>query len=231
MWRILFLHLVLTSSTVFAQTQEKPKSYIFDEFGRISQAEVKKRTEKLKEKLQENAWKTNSLGAYLIFYYDEKQKSLRSIDKLVRDVLFDNCRDCFGFSPNIVFVNGGKAKEQTIQFWIVPAGAEPPSILKDEKSDLPKAVKFEEFSLISVGELRYLTEKFFQEIVNNPIVRGYVINYGKTKLVLNREKVLRGRINLRNVDASRITFIRGGNKKDFTTELWIVPQSAEPPAP
>jgi hypothetical protein len=124
----LFLIFVLLSSVVFAQTEEKPKAYLFDEFGQISQKEVKQQTEKLRKKLQEPDSKNGGLGAYLIFYSGDKQKSLRNMEILIRDVLFDNCRDCYGFSgPRIVFVQGGKAEKQKIQFWLVPAGAEPPT--------------------------------------------------------------------------------------------------------
>lgn len=54
MWRILFLILVLMCSVAFAQQsendeqKEKPKSYLFDEFGKISQNEIKLRTQKLR---------------------------------------------------------------------------------------------------------------------------------------------------------------------------------------
>ena len=124
----LFSIVVLMSSAVFAQTEEKPKTYLFDEFGQISQKEVKQRTEKLRKKLQEPASKNGGLGAYLIFYSGDKQKSLRNMEILIRDVLFDNCRDCYGFSgPRIVFVQGGKAERLKIQFWLIPQGAEPPT--------------------------------------------------------------------------------------------------------
>lgn len=119
---------------VFAQQSENneqkedPKAYLFDEFGKVSQKEVKQRTEKLRKKLQEPASTNEDLGAYLIFYPDDKQKSLRNLEILIRDVLFDNCRDCYGFGgPRIVFVQGGRSEKQKIQFWLVPAGAEPPT--------------------------------------------------------------------------------------------------------
>ena len=134
MFKILFLVLVVTSSGIFAQQtgnneqKEKPKTYLFDEFGKISQKEIKLRAEKLRKKLQEHDSINEGFGAYLIFYTGSNEKSLRKIEMLVRDVLFDNCRDCYGFGgPGIVFVNGGKKEQQKIQFWIVPAGAESPT--------------------------------------------------------------------------------------------------------
>ncbi len=128
MLKILFLILVFASSTflALAQTEEKPTAYLFDEFSASSKVEVKTKTEKLRKELHETAWTKNPLGAYLIFFYDDKKKSLFNIEKLVKDTLFDNCYDCFGFSPRIIFVNMRKSKEQKVQFWLVPEGAEPP---------------------------------------------------------------------------------------------------------
>jgi len=128
MSKILFLILVLASSTfsVLAQIEEKLKAYLFDEFNANSRVEVKTKTENLKQKLRETAWTEKPVGAYLMFFYNEKKKSSFNIEKLVRDTLFDNCRDCLGFSPRIVFVNVGKSKEQKVQFWLVPIGAEEP---------------------------------------------------------------------------------------------------------
>lgn len=51
---------------------------------------------------------------------------LKRIETFVRKTLFENCRDCFGYSRGIAFVNRGKAKTSKVEFWIVPAGAEMP---------------------------------------------------------------------------------------------------------
>ena len=134
MSKILFLILVFASSTFFAlaQTEEKPKAYLFDEFSASSKVEVKTKTENLRRTLRETAWSKKPVGAYLMFFYNEKKKSSFNIEKLVRDTLFDNCYDCLGYSPRIVFVNVGKSKEQKVQFWLVPEGAEEP---KPENKD------------------------------------------------------------------------------------------------
>lgn len=126
MLRVLFLILVLASSSVLAQTEEKPKAYLFDEFKGVSLKEIKTRTEKLKKKLKENAWSKNFVDAYLIFYYDKKQKSSDKQEKLVRFELSHKCYDCMGWNSRIVFISGGEAESRKIQFWIVPQGAEPP---------------------------------------------------------------------------------------------------------
>ncbi len=211
MFRVLFLILVLMSSITFAQTQDnKPQASNFDEFGKINNGEIKARIDSFFIELMNNL----TAQGYIINYGLDRDiaRRKRFLQNYVTMRNFDTSK--------ITFVKGGILKEIKTELWIAPVGAE-----------MPKATKFEEFGSVSNGELRYLTDKFFLELVNNSTVRGYIINYGKTKFVTSREKILRGRINLRNFDPSRITFIRGGNKKDFTTELWIVPQGAEPPIP
>lgn len=162
MFKILFLILILISPTIFAQQSEndeqneKPKAYLFDEFGEISRKEIKLRTEKLRKKLQEPDAKNGGFGAYLIFYSDDKEESLPNTETFIRNVLFDNCRDCYGYNgPRIVFIQGGKAETQKVQFWIVPAGAEPPDVLKSEKPNVsPQAKKMDDFGKVSDDELK-----------------------------------------------------------------------------
>ena len=133
MLKILFLILFVMSSAVFAQQgenneqKEKPKSILFDEFEKISRKEIKLRAQKLREKFLERESKDSGLVAYLIFYTDDKIKTLKDTERIIIDVLLDNCRDCYGFGNNpFVFVKGGKLKEQKIQFWLSPRGAELP---------------------------------------------------------------------------------------------------------
>jgi hypothetical protein len=124
---ILILVFVVPALSALAQTEEKPKAYLLDEFSPKGRVEVKSRTKKLRKKLQELARTEKPEGAYLMFFYDAKKKSSFNIEKLVRDTLFDNCYDCFGYdAPRIVFVNIRDAKEQKVQFWLVPEGSEPP---------------------------------------------------------------------------------------------------------
>ena len=134
MLKTLFLILFFAGLTLsaLAQTEEKPKAYLFDEFTAKSRVEVKTRTEKFRKKLQESAHTEKPNGAYLMFFYDAKKKSSFNIEKLVRDTLFYNCYDCFGFSPRIVFVRVADSKEHKVQFWLVPLGTEEP---KPENKD------------------------------------------------------------------------------------------------
>lgn len=98
-----------------------------------------------------------------------------------------------------------------------------------EKSQ--ESQKFFEFGKISKSLLKEKTEDFFTELWKDTKSQGYIINYGTNKEVAKREKEIRDLIAFRNQDASRITFVRSDSKKNFLTELWIVPNGAEPPTP
>ena len=131
MWRVLFLILVVMCSVSFSQTEEKSKAYLFDEFGKVDQVEIKVRTEKFRKKLEQGRNSRDFDDAYLFFYY-ENENELKKIQTLTRDVLYKDCRDCFD-NVRITFVNTGKAKKQKTQFWLAPAGAKPPEPIVDEE--------------------------------------------------------------------------------------------------
>jgi len=125
---LFFISILLVSTVlVLAQAKEKPVAYLFDEFGVIRDAEVKIKTTRLREKLRQTAWSEKPDSAYLMFFYEEKKTPSLKIRNIVRDTLFENCRDCLGFSPQITFVEIGNSKEQKVQFWIVPFGADRPN--------------------------------------------------------------------------------------------------------
>ena len=94
-----------------------------------------------------------------------------------------------------------------------------------------KSFKFEQFGKVSVGRIKTYMEMFFKELKNNTTAQGYIINYGSDKGVMKREKILRNHIVFRRFDTPRITFVRGGEESIVITELWIVPEGAEPPTP
>jgi len=105
------------------------------------------------------------------------------------------------------------------------------TVEKPKQNEMPKVSKTVEFGQVSNGNIRYLMDRFLAEIYDNATVQGYIISYGKTREVVRREKILRSHINFRVFDVSRITFVRGSNKKEFVTEFWFVPQGAKPPTP
>jgi hypothetical protein len=131
--RMLILMVVLSGSSLFAQTADKPKAFLFDEFEKFDNREINLRTKKLEEKIKEKAWSKEPFSAYVVIFSDEKNSSTRLLEKRIIDALFDDCRDCMGLGgPRITFVRAGKAKRQKVQFWLIPSGAEPPAIDNSE---------------------------------------------------------------------------------------------------
>ena len=108
--------------------KKESKETLFDEFGEISQKEIKSRTLKLREKLEEPNSKNTGLGAYIFLYANKnKIKQFAKIRKTIVEALYDNCRDCYGYDGGrIIFVEAGELEKQKIQFWLLPPGAEPP---------------------------------------------------------------------------------------------------------
>jgi len=127
--RMLILTLLLLGSSLFAQTSEKPKAFLFDEFEKLDSPEIKLRTERLRKKIQERAWSKEPFSAYVVIFKDHQNSSTRPLEKRIIDALFEDCRDCMGLGgPRITILRGGKEKRQKVQFWLIPTGAEPPTI-------------------------------------------------------------------------------------------------------
>ena len=116
MFRVLFLISVLFSSNIFAQTQEKPQAYKFDEFGNINEKAWKAKFDKLflkqRGKCQE--------GIYIIFYGTKNSVARKYIDYTA------NRRDCDMEGTRTTFVQGKSQKLSKTEIWIVPAGAKQP---------------------------------------------------------------------------------------------------------
>ena len=123
MLRIIFLTLVLTSSVVFAQTQENKeqkeigKSYIFAELGKANSVQVKKQFGELEKQLI----KDFSSQGYIINYGTAKEIAKREKQ------LLEFVRICTIDSYRLTFVRGGNGSKLKTIFWIVPTGATPPA--------------------------------------------------------------------------------------------------------
>ena len=99
------------------------------------------------------------------------------------------------------------------------------------------ATKLDEFGRTNECDAGGRLDSFFANLQNNPTASGYIIIY-QAKDVLpadfktsSRERFIRNQIAFRNQDASRIIIVRGGFREELATELWIVPNGAEPPVP
>ena len=95
----------------------------------------------------------------------------------------------------------------------------------------PRPILIEEFGNKPNDEIRNSIDQFIIDLQNNPNATGYIINYGSARDVAAREKIIRNQIDFRNFDRSRITIINGGVEPEVRTQLYRVPQGAEPPTP
>ena len=93
-------------------------------------------------------------------------------------------------------------------------------------TDTPEAILVDEFGKLSNDEIRGQLDIFFTTLSNNPTDRGYVINYGTSREIAARERLIQNHIRFRNFDASRITMISGGTSPDgiVRTKLYRVPE-------
>ncbi len=98
---------------------------------------------------------------------------------------------------------------------------------------IPQAILVDEFGKLSNDEIRGQLDIFFTTLSNFPTDRGYIINYGTSREIAARERLIQNHIRFRNFDASRITMISGGDSPDgiVRTKLYRVPQGADNPNP
>ena len=77
---------------------------------------------------------------------------------------------------------------------------------------------------VSNDEVRGILDNYFIELQNDPTSRGVIINSGTAREITRRETLIRNHIRLRKFDASRIEFLRGGDRgTGIETRLYRVP--------
>ena len=115
MTKIIFLSLILFSSVIFAQAQEKSEAYKFFEYGKIGNKVLKEKFNDYYQKLKKDG---DSQGSIINYGTAEK---INKREKQLRDSM--NFHD----APRITFVRGGNKDKSKTVFWIVPKDAEPPT--------------------------------------------------------------------------------------------------------
>lgn len=88
-------------------------------------------------------------------------------------------------------------------------------------------ILFDEFGRTGNGDVKVRLEMFSVELENNPDATGYIVNYGSTKDIEIREKLIRNHFSVRSMPLDRIVFVNGGIEKEIRTRLWIVPAGAD----
>src|SRR5690242_1258106 len=78
-WSVLII--AMFGSSLYAQTSEKPKAFLFDEFEKLDDREIDSRTLKLRQKVQERAWTKEPYSVYIVVFKDEKNSSTRPVEK------------------------------------------------------------------------------------------------------------------------------------------------------
>lgn len=109
-------------------------------------------------------------------------------------------------------------------FVLAQTTAETKPIQLDTYGDLPTDDE--------AARLDFLAERLFKE----PKTRGHIIAYCEAKM--DRGAYLRRIYGIakyltynRGIEANRIAVVDGGYKPRFSTELWLIPENADPPAP
>ncbi len=127
MLKVLFLILIVMSSGVFAQNEDKtpidvnPEAVKYDEFGRMNSGEVKMRFDGFMVNLQ----REYTAQGWIINFGANREIARR--EKLIRSYINFRKLD----SSRITFVNGGYRKDQKTELWIVPNGAALPISIFD----------------------------------------------------------------------------------------------------
>jgi len=100
---------------------------------------------------------------------------------------------------------------------------------------LPEALKFTEidrFTTANNDDVRGRIDNYYIQLGNNPTATGYFINYGTEREITRRENQIKAQIAFRGLDASRVVFVRGGDKgTGIETVFFLVPAGVTPPTP
>jgi hypothetical protein len=88
----------------------------------------------------------------------------------------------------------------------------------------------DEFGVLENDQVRGRLDSYFIELQNDPTAAGVIINYGPAKDKAKRVKLIQDHIKFRKFDASRITFVDGGDGA-LDTKLYKVPAGATQPTP
>ncbi len=131
---------------------------------------------------------------------------------------------------------GGQTVTATVQVGGLPNNCMNNSSFTVEIEAPPAATKLDEFGPVNSEDEMARLDNFAVELQTNPLAKGYVIVYSGPKSKTGDASKSLTRIagyltKSSGIDAARIVTIDGGKKGAVTTELWLVPEDAEPPTP
>lgn len=124
-----------------------------------------------------------------------------------------------------------------LAMWLVVQCAAAQSTFGQQAQDETKtAQKFDSYSVVGECDMKARLDNFAIELQNTPQAKGYILVYaGVDDLPARIPGIYRIAedylINSRGLETERIVRIEGGYRTKQETQLWIVRENAEPPAP
>lgn len=99
-------------------------------------------------------------------------------------------------------------------------------------TELPKATLIDTINAATDDDVKARFEAVRNALGNDPNATVVVINYGTARQIATRERQIQKAIRFLQIDASRVTVLRGGDRgTGIVTEVWVVPAGATPPTP
>jgi hypothetical protein len=94
------------------------------------------------------------------------------------------------------------------------------------QEEKPKAVLFDRFNAVPLGDLWGRIDQFVQHLSQNPNSTGYVIIREERRF---KESITNRFYQISRFDEKRFLIVRGAEKNELEIEFWEVPQGAEKP--
>jgi len=89
----------------------------------------------------------------------------------------------------------------------------------------PPSGDWDEFGEIPIFDVFARLDNAFADLSSDEFSKGFFINYGPRKIILDREKWIAYYAGVRKIDLLRITFARGGVEREIRTRLMIISAS------
>ncbi len=246
--QVFFTLLFLFMTSQFCLGQEKPKAVLVNEFGKVCSEELMALYDGFFVELQNYPTTTG----YIIFYGDNSAegRNLKFINYLNK--FYPNAR---GFDKTrLSLIRGKNQNQMKIQFWVAPAGANPPipkANFVEEKITSTKLFdknwadfnkESDKLDIYSNGffelgcEFSPNRNAFAKVLLSNRELTGYLIIYtkfGKGKTYANKISTfaLKELIKDFKIPQNRIKAIYGGQREEPQIEFWLVPKDDKLPAP
>jgi hypothetical protein len=118
--------------------------------------------------------------------------------------------------------NSQRSKSQSVLFLLlVLTCATQHDIFSQSRRD---PVLVDEFESLSCDGFRGRIDSFFMELSKNPTWFGVVVNRGDKIFQLNREDAIRNKVDYRNFNKKRISYVRTRASESNKTQLWRIPK-------